>query len=285
MQVQRVAAASLGGYNAGTEESKLEDTVAQYKKVLITGVTGLIGGVLLNDLKDDYEVSGLARRPMEGVRHFRGNMDKLDEVLPAFEGQDAVVHLAADPDQYATWDSVLPNNLIGTYNMYEAARICGVKRIIFASSNHAAGMFERDAPYCHIVKGEYDKVNVWPVPQVTHREIRPDGYYGISKAYGEAMGRYYSEEYGISVICLRIGTVNRWNSPVKEIRHFATWLSHRDQAQLARKSIEASEDLSFDIFYGVSGNKWRFWDIEHPREMIGYDPDDDAEAYRGREEF
>jgi hypothetical protein len=221
---------------------------------------------------------------MEGLRHFRGSIDNLDQILPAFEGQDAVVHMAADPAQDAPWDSVLPNNLIGTYAMYEASRISGVKRIIFASSNHAAGMFERDYPYHHIVKGEYDNVEL-PVPQVTHREIRPDGNYGISKAYGEAMGRYYSEEYGISVICLRIGTVNKWNSPVKSIRHFATWLSHRDQAQLVRKSLEAPESLTFDIFYGVSGNKWRFWDIEHPKQVIGYQPEDNAEAYRGKEEF
>ncbi len=259
--------------------------MAHLGKVLITGVTGLIGGVVCSDLKGDYEISGLARRPMEGIRHFRGSIDNLEEILPAFEGQDAVVHLAADPSQDAPWASVLPNNLIGTYNAFEAARICGVKRIVFASSNHAAGMFERDHPYHHIVRGEYDKVEVWPVPQVTHKEIRPDGYYGIGKAYGEAMGRYYSEEYGISVICMRIGTVNRWDSPARSIRHFATWLSHRDQAQLVRKSLEAPEDLTYDIFYGVSANKWRFWDIEHPKQVIGYEPQDNAEEYRGREEF
>jgi nucleoside-diphosphate-sugar epimerase len=260
--------------------------VTRHKRVLITGVTGLIGKITLNDLKDDHELTGLARRPMEELRHFRGSIDKLDEILPAFEGQDAVVHLAADPSMYATWQSVLPNNLVGTYNVYEACRIHGVKRMVFASSNHATGMYERDHPYHHIVKGEYDKVSVWPVPKVSHKsEIRPDGYYGISKAYGEAMGRYYSEEYGISVICLRIGTVNEWDSPARNIRHYATWLSHRDQAQLIRKSLEAPDHLMFDIFYGVSNNKWRFWDFEHAREVIGYEPQDDAEEFRGHEEF
>ena len=179
-------------------------------------------------------------------QHIQGSIDNLEEILPAFEGQDAVVHLAADPSDHAPWESVLPNNLIGTYNMFEASRICGVKRVIFASSNHAAGMYERDHPYRHIVTGEYDKVEVWPIPPITHKEIRPDGYYGISKAYGEAMGRYYSEEYGISVICLRIGTVNQWDSPTRSIRHFATWFSHRDQAQLTRKSLEAPDSLAFE---------------------------------------
>ena len=263
-----------------------EENVTEYNKVLITGITGLIGGIAFEDLKNDHEITGLARRPMEGIRHFRGSIDNLEQILPAFEGQDAVVHMAADPSQEAPWDSVLPNNLIGTYNIYEAARISGVKRVIFASSNHAVGMFERDYPYHHIVKGEYDKVDVWPIPQVTHEApIRPDGYYGISKAYGEAMGRFYSEEYGISVICLRIGTVNRWDSPVRSIRHFATWFSHRDQAQLIRKSLGAPESLAFDIFYGVSDNKWHFWDIEHAREVVGFESQDNAEEYRGKEEF
>ena len=260
--------------------------MAYHKKVLITGVTGLIGGIVFNDLKNDYELTGLARRPMEGLCHFRASIDSLEDILPAFEGQDAVVHLAADPEADAPWESVLPNNLIGTYNVYEACRIHGVKRVVFASSNHATGMYERDHPYHHIVRGEYDKVDVWPIPQVSHEaEIRPDGYYGISKAYGEATGRYYSEEFGLSVICLRIGTVNAWDSPTRSIRHFATWFSHRDQAQQVRKSLEAPEELAFDIFYGVSGNKWRFWDIEHAREVIGYEPQDNAEEYRGKEEF
>ena len=84
----------------------------KYNKVLITGVTGLIGRIVLDDLKGDYELTGLARRPMEEVRHFRGDISDLQAILPAFEGQDAVVHLAADPSQTAPWDSVLPNNLV-----------------------------------------------------------------------------------------------------------------------------------------------------------------------------
>ena len=123
--------------------------------------------------------------------------------------------------------------------------------IIPPFTNHAIGMYERDHPYHHIVRGEYEKVEMWPVPQVTHEaEVRPDGYYGISKAYGEAMGRHYSEQFGISVICLRIGTVNDWDSPVRNIRHFATWFSHRDQARQIRRSLEAPVDVTYDIFYG-----------------------------------
>jgi len=250
------------------------------QKVLITGITGLIGGIVHNDLKNDYEVSGLSRRKIDGLRSFCGDIRELDQILPAFEGQDSVVHLAADASMSASWDSVLQNNIIGTYNVFEACRLNGVKRVVYASSNHVTGMYERDHPYDHIVRGEYDEVDVFPVLRISHRsEIRPDSYYGVSKAYGEAIGRYYTEEYGISVKCLRIGTVNTWDSPLRSIRHFATWLSHRDLVQLVRLSLEA-ENSVFDIFYGVSDNKWSFWDIDHAKEMIGYRPRDGAERYR-----
>lgn len=259
--------------------------MANLRKVLITGVTGLIGDVIYRDLREDYEITGLARRPFEGVKHFQADIRSLQDILPAFVGQDAVIHLAADPSKYAPWDSILPNNIIGTRNVFEACVECGVRKVIFASSNHVTGMYERDHPYHHIVKGEYDKVDVWLIPMISHEsDVRPDGYYGVSKAFGEALGRYHSEENGISVICLRIGSVRSYDSPTKNIRHFATWLSQRDLKQLVRRSME-HYNIGFDIFYGVSNNKWRFWDIDHARDVIGYEPQDDAEDYRGLEEF
>ena len=246
-------------------------------------MTGLIGRIVLNELKGDYDITGLARRPMDDIRHFRGDISDFQAIQPAFEGQDALVHLAADPSDKAPWDSILPNNVVGTYNALEACRVHGIRRMVFASSNHATGMYERDHPYHHIVRGQYDQVDVWPIPQVTHTsEIRPDGYYGVSKAYGEDMGRYHSEEHGISVICLRIGSVVEWDNPTRNIRHFATWQSHRDLAQQVRKSLEAPVSVRFDVVYGVSDNKWRFWDIGHARQAIGYQPADNAEDFRGK---
>ncbi len=255
--------------------------MAGFNKVLITGVTGRIGRIALDDLKDDYEITGFARRPMDGIRHFRGDISDMQAVLKAFEGQDAVVHLAANPSDRARWESIWPYNMVGMYNALEACRVHGVQRMVFASSNHATGMYERDHPYHHIVKGEYDGVDVSTLPLVSHKsEVRPDGYYGAAKAFGEALGRYYSEEHGISVICLRIGSVIDWDNPTRNIRHFATWQSHRDLADQIRKSIEASEAVKFDILYGVSDNKWRFWDIEHARHVIGYSPQDNADDHR-----
>ena len=93
------------------------------------------------------------------------------------------------------------------------------------------------------------------------------------------MGRFYHEEYGISVACLRIGTVNQANNPLASVRHFATLCTHRDLAQLVERCISAP-DLGFDVYYGVSNNTWRFWDIEHASRQVGYLPQDDAERYR-----
>ncbi len=251
------------------------------KRVLITGISGLIGGILQNELSRDHEITGLARRKMTGPRCFSGDIKDLKDILPIFKDQDAVVHLAADASVSAPWESILPNNIVGTYNVFEACRLNGVKQVVYASSNHVTGMYERDYPYHHLVRGEYEKLDELSVPKISHRsEIRPDSYYGISKAYGEAMGRYYSEEHKISVVCLRIGTVNKWDTPLRSRRHFSTWLSHRDLVQLVRRSLKA-QGVTFDIFYGVSGNKWRFWDIEHAKEVIGYEPEDDAERLRG----
>ena len=111
------------------------------KKVLITGGAGLIGSVLIDRLGDRYELSSLDLKDADGVPSRVASLDDLDDMQPAFAGIDSVVHLAADRAAYAEWDSVLPNNLVGTYNVFEASRREGVKRVIFASSNHATGGF------------------------------------------------------------------------------------------------------------------------------------------------
>jgi uronate dehydrogenase len=110
--------------------------------------------------------------------------------------------------------------------------------------------------------------------------VRPDTPYGVGKALGEAAARYYAEEHGLSVLCLRIGTLNRADRP-SAARHFATLLTHADMASLVRCCIEAPPDLAFGVFYGVSANRWRIWDINDARHAIGYEPKDDAEEWRG----
>ena len=233
------------------------------KKVLITGAAGLIGGILTKGLAG-YELYLLDKKEIKAPRSFRVDILNLERLHEVFQGMDVVVHLAADPNEEALWESVLPNNIIGTYNVFEAARVAKVKKIVFASSNHVTGMYERDRK-----PGEMISVS---------SPIRPDGLYAVSKAFGEALGRLYAEKYGLSVICLRIGWVVPDDDPTRSERLASVWLSHRDLVQLVQKSIEAP--ISYGIFYGVSNNRRRFWDISDAQKMLGYQPQDDAEERR-----
>ena len=184
------------------------------KKVLITGGAGLIGSILIDRLSDRYTLSSLDLKEADGVPSHVASLDDLDAMQPAFKGIDAVVHLAADRSSFAEWDSVLPNNLIGTYNVFEASRREGVKRVIFASSNHATGGNYLDEPWIMVGTGQFDKLEAGKYPLVNEQTmIRPDGFYGVSKAFGEAIGSYYNDYHGVSSIHLRIGWVISTDDP------------------------------------------------------------------------
>lgn len=248
------------------------------RRVLITGVAGLIGSVLRQSLNDRYQLRGLDVQPVPGIDSVVADITVMDSIRGAFSGVDTVIHLAADQDENAPWDSVLSTNIVGTYNVFEAARQAAVWRVIFASSIHTTAMYERDMPYSALVAGEHECVAEGGIPYITPDfAVRPDGYYGISKVVDEVIGRYYSDEFGISVICLRLGSVNRANRPLG-VRERATWLSHRDLVQLVEHSIGVQE-VNFEILYGISNNKWRLWDIGRAREVLGYEPVDDGSTY------
>ncbi|MFY9586759.1 MAG: NAD(P)-dependent oxidoreductase [Actinomycetota bacterium] len=249
------------------------------KRILITGASGLIGGVLARGLKDAYDVRGVDRRRRRDVIPVRrANMRKLRSIEPTFRGADVVVDLAASPNPNIPWRTVIRNNIPATLNAFEAARKAGVKRFIFASSNHVTGLYENDKPYSSIVAGDYSGLEPSGFRRISvDDEVRPDTPYGIGKVFGEATGRYYAEHHDLSVICLRIGTVNRADAP-KDPRHRATLLTQADLVRLVRCCIEAPADLHYAVFYGVSNNTWRIWDIDDARKQIGYEPADDAGA-------
>jgi uronate dehydrogenase len=246
--------------------------------LVVTGGAGLIGGVLREGLSRSYEVRRLDRA--RGPDIDRVDMRRLSRVERAFASADAVVDLAANSDVDAPWDDVLRNNVTATYNCLEAARRAGVRRVVFASSNHVVGLYEKDEPYASIVRGNYAGLDPERLPRLTSTTaIRPDSAYGVGKAFGEAAARLYAEEHGVSVICLRIGTVNHADRPT-QVRQFATLLTHRDLVQLVTRCLEAPLSVGFAVFYGVSGNTWRFWDIDEARAGVGYEPLDDAEQWR-----
>jgi NAD+ dependent glucose-6-phosphate dehydrogenase len=253
-------------------------------KVLVTGATGTIGSAVMEHLASRYELFPLARRRSDHET-LVADIANFEEIAPFFAGMDAVVHLAASANVQTPWEDILRNNLIGTYNVYEAARQAGVQAIVFASSNHTIGgyeldgmpdIYELDDPRC------YDH----------NAELRPDSLYGVSKVFGEALGRFYHEAYGLRVYNLRIGSVRADNdpkapavaqssdwldlTPVQKLKRLrATWLSKRDCAELIACCLEA-RTVPWATVYGISNNPRQFWDLGHARRLLGSQPKDAA---------
>ena len=186
------------------------------------------------------------------------------------------MHLAAYLEGQ-DWEGQHAGNVLGTYNVYEAARLAGVKRVVFASSGMAIRGFQRVPPYSDIHAGRYDRVPA-DFPMITHEQVWPRAIYGAAKVWGEALGRHFADDYGISIICVRIGRVNRENRPQSVIDN-AIYLSHRDISQMLRRCIDAPGSLKYDIFFAVSNNRWNYRDLSHPKEVIGYEPQDSADDY------
>lgn len=247
--------------------------------VLITGAAGLIGGVLRDRLADEYLLKGLDRRWVRDRRISRADVTNRRKLARLFEGAEAIVDLATAATLRLGWDDVL-RDCRGRINVLEAARASGAERYIFASSNHVTGLYELEHPYADIIAGAYGDLDPTATPLIGPASpLRPDGPYAVGKAFGEAVSKYYSERYGLSCICLRIGSVNRSDRP-NEPRDYATLLTQRDLVHIVDCALRAPRELLHGVYYGVSANRWRFWDIENARREIGFEPQDDAERFR-----
>ena len=227
--------------------------------MLLTGACGTIGSVLrpaLRDGLDELRLSDL-EAPGDGLRasetFIAADLTDKAAVQRAVEGVDAVVHLGAVPDE-APFEQIAGPNLHGAFHVFEACRRSGVKRIVFASSNHASGMY----PVGESLDGQ--------------QPPRPDGLYGASKVFGEALGRMYVDRFGLSVVCLRIGS---FQPRPREKRELATWISHADTVRLVQASLTA-DAVGFAIVYGASANTRRWWPAD---DAIGYEPQDNAEDF------
>jgi uronate dehydrogenase len=232
------------------------------QRILITGAAGKIGDALRKGLRGGYPLIrlldiaplGTAEAGEEIVAADICDMAALEN---AMAGIDCVVHLAGASEE-AEWEKVLPLNIEGCFNVYEAARRQGVKRVVFASSNHAVGFHRRERFLDNTVA------------------VRPDSRYGASKVFGEALGRLYADKHGLSVACLRIGTFRTPDRPI-DARGLLTWLSHSDMVQLARRCID-HPNYHFVIVYGVSRNLRSRWDNTNVK-FLGYRPEDDSEVF------
>jgi nucleoside-diphosphate-sugar epimerase len=244
-------------------------------RVLITGINGLIGGILQAGLSENHDVHGLDEAGPFSERVLSADIADYKQVAQVVEGfspLDAIIHLAGNPSPDAGWEDVLNANIIGTRNLFEAAREFRVPRVVYASSNHVTGRYEE------IESNYFLHRQTEPVKISTSDPVRPDSDYGVSKAFGEAMARYYCARWGVEAICLRIGAVLQDDDPTTDARNLRIWLSHRDLVQLVEKSLVTN--VPFGIYYGISNNKGAFYDIMNARHELGFVPVDDASAPR-----
>ena len=248
-------------------------------RVLVTGANGLIGRVLWDGLAGQHSLHGidLRRDKSRGIR--RADVRRARSIRGAFDQVDAIVDLATGSTVDLPWDKV-EEDIEGRVNVLEAARLHDVRRYVFASSNHVTGMYELDHPYAAIVAGAYEGLDPAATPLIrTDWPIRPDSAYGVGKAFSEAAARFYAEQYDMSCICIRIGTVNAEDRP-KTPRHYATLLSHGDLVRLVGCALSAPPELRCGVYYGVSANTWRLWDVANAAKELDFEPQDDAERFR-----
>lgn len=240
-------------------------TALRWQRLLLTGAAGGLGRVLRPRLKaycehlrlSDISPLGDAADGEELVQLDLADRDGVNALL---QGVDAVVHLGGVSVE-RPFDEILPANIVGVYNLYEAARIHGVKRIIFASSNHVTGFYRQDEVI------------------TPHMPVRPDGYYGISKAFGENLSRFYFDRYGIETVCVRIGS--SFPQP-KDRRMLSTWLSYDDLERLVIASLSAYK-VGHSIVYGMSDNPTSWWDNTSAKHL-GFRPQDSSEPFRAAAE-
>ncbi|MEE4543137.1 NAD(P)-dependent oxidoreductase [Streptomyces sp. V4-01] len=228
------------------------------RTVLITGAAGGVGGFLRAGLPGlGWHVRGfdLAAPPDAGPDWTVGDITDPVALAAAAAGVDAVVHLAGIPGEAAFAD-LLHANIDGTYQVFEAARRAGVRRVVYASSNHAVGFHSRESSL---------GVEVRP---------RPDTCYGVTKVFGEALGSLYADRHGMEVACVRIGSC--FPRPTT-VRMLSTWLSPGDAVGLTHALLTAT-GLRYEILYGVSANSRGWWDLA-PARRLGYRPRDDAEVH------
>jgi uronate dehydrogenase len=233
-------------------------------RLLLTGAAGTVGTALRQQLRgflgDAFPTIRLSDRHDLGTAGVGeeivyADLTNFEEVRAAMEGVNAVIHLGGIPDEHR-YEAIRDVNVDGTYHVLEAARQTGVGRIAFASSIHTVGFYPRTQTISPTVP------------------VRPDTHYGVSKVYGEALGRMYWERYGIKFVAVRICS---FQPRPNDARHLSTWLSPRDAAQLFARAVTAP-DVGHMVVAGISGNTRR-WMSPEGWDALGYVPQDDAETY------
>ncbi len=238
---------------------------AKFERVLLTGAAGGLGRILRQGLKPHAKVLRLSDREdmgaaLAGEELVRCDLADAAAVQRLVEDTDAIVHFGGVSVE-AKFEPILQSNIVGVFNIYEAARRHGVGRVVFASSNHVTGYYRQD----EMIDAD--------------DPMRPDGLYGVSKCFGENLSRFYFDRHGIETVCLRIGS--SFPAP-KDRRMLATYLSYDDLVELVRCSLHAP-DVGHTVIFGVSDNSRRWWDNSKAAHL-GFRPRDSADTQRARVE-
>jgi len=235
------------------------------RRVLVTGAAGNIGKYFAEHSHEKYELRSMVHKldqRADALRPFGevvvSELSDLTKLKECCRGVDTVVHLAGDPDPGAAWKSLLESNIVGAYNVFVAAKAAGCRRVIYASSIHAVSGYPAD------------------VQVKTSEPVNPGDLYGVTKCFGEALGRYLAEQEGLSVIALRIGAFQPIEAARQEggIGMLDAFVSQRDLNQLIERCIDA-ENIKFAILHGLSDNRFKRLDISDARALVGYQPQDD----------
>lgn len=245
--------------------------------VLVTGATGTVGRGLLESMGDDpqYDFTLLDLEEHPDRETEVADLRDYDAIRPAFEDQDAVIHLAWNPEvglwtTDLSWTDALAGNLEATCNVFRAAVDAGVEKCLFMSSVHTVHMFEKE-----------NDPRVYEDPDLhmaADDPPRPASMYGVAKVFCEQLARFCADEYGLRGYVVRLGGPGAPGSPgelAESLHRGSVWISRRDLVQLV-ECVLADDDVHFDVFFGISDNDNRWLDLSHAREAIGYDPKDDA---------
>ncbi|MGE3407425.1 MAG: NAD-dependent epimerase/dehydratase family protein [Pirellulales bacterium] len=252
------------------------------KIVLVTGASGLIGGLTIKHLGDKYLFRGLSRRAVPKIPHWKADISDMAAIRPAFDDVDTVLHLAAatGADEWLAWNPTMSVTVQGTINVYEAARTAGVRRVIQMSSGcvHLAYEWDPAYPFGTLVNGPEDQIpSSWPMVDESW-PARPDSPYAVGKLFGENLGRHYADKHGISTLVIRLGAVLPDDRP-KLRRHMPGYLSQADAMQMIDKCLSAPDELKFEVFNAISNNRLRWRSIERAQQVLGWSPTGSAEDH------
>ena len=249
-------------------------------KILVTGMSGLIGGAARVALEPDHELTALNRSDVAGVNTHRADIGDYEAIRPAFDDQEVVIHLAACAGENYTWAELRDTNVEGTRHVFHAAADAGVKRVVFASSGATVAGCENDEPYKSLVEGRYEDLpDTWPMISVS-MPPRPRGIYGSTKVWGEALAQHFADTTATSFINIRIGYVNKEDKPTNK-RQRSVWCSQRDVVNAIVASVGAPESLRCGTFFSNSRNRYGYRELDHGRILVGFEPMDSAEGAEG----